>query len=305
VLPAAARPAGRRAKRFRIDRLKDKLGNRSNASAEVSLERAWARRLGEEGRGVATIIEMVVHTRLDCVLGSTGLMRRAVAEATHHAAHRTAFGARLAEQPLMQNVLADLCLDSEAATVLALRLARAYDEDDVAFRRLATAIAKYWICKSTPPLVAEALEVIGGNGYVEESVLPRLYRESPLNSIWEGAGNVQALDVLRALERQPESLDAVLAEIDLAAGGDGRLDAAVTQLLRELRGRDDAEVRARLLVERLALCLQGALLVRNAPASVADAFCATRLAAEGGRAYGTLPRGVELAAVVERHTPRA
>ena len=177
---------------FHIDRLKDKLGNRSNASAEIRLDGAWARRVGEEGRGVRTIIEMVAHTRLDCVLGSTGLMRRAVAEATHHAAHRAAFGRLLTEQPLMQNVLADLCLDSEAATVLAMRLARAYDEQDAPFRRLATAVAKYWVCKSTPPLVAEALECLGGNGYVEESVLPRLYRESPLNSVWEGAGNVRA-----------------------------------------------------------------------------------------------------------------
>src|SRR5215211_2590015 len=199
VLPDGERNA------FRIDRLKDKLGNRSNASSEIRLEGAWAQRVGEEGRGVATIIEMVVHTRLDCVLGSTGLMRRAVGEAIHHATHRSAFGRTLTDQPLMANVLADLCVDSEAATLLALRLARAYDEGDVPFRRLATAIAKYWVCKTTPPLVVEALECLGGNGYVEESVLPRLYRESPLNSIWEGPGNVQALDVLRALRRQPGS----------------------------------------------------------------------------------------------------
>jgi len=288
---------------FRIERLKDKLGNRSNASAEIALDGAWARRLGEEDRGVATIIEMVVHTRLDCVLGSAGLMRRAVAEATHHAAHRFAFGRPLVEQPLMTSVLADLCVDSEAATVLALRLARAYDEDDVAFRRLATAIAKYWICKTTPPLVAEALECIGGNGYVEESALPRLFRESPLNSIWEGAGNVQALDVLRTLERRPESLAAVLDEITLAAGADGRLDSALVELRSELADADDAELRARRLVERLALCLQGSILIR-CDSPVADAFCATRLAGEGGRAYGTLPRGIELDAIVARHTPR-
>jgi len=289
---------------FHIDRLKDKLGNRSNASAEIRLDGAWARRVGEEGRGVRTIIEMVAHTRLDCVLGSTGLMRRAVAEATHHAAHRAAFGRLLTEQPLMQNVLADLCLDSEAATVLAMRLARAYDEQDAPFRRLATAVAKYWVCKSTPPLVAEALECLGGNGYVEESVLPRLYRESPLNSVWEGAGNVNALDVLRAVARQPESLDALLAEIDLAAGADARLDAAVADLRRELADPADAELRARRLVERLALCLQGSLLVRHGDAAVADAFCATRLGGDGGRAYGTLPAGLSLAAIVERHRPR-
>jgi putative acyl-CoA dehydrogenase len=295
VLPDGTRNA------FHIRRLKDKLGNRSNASAEIELENAWARRVGEEGRGIATIMEMVVHTRLDCVLGSLGLMRRAVAEATHYAAHRRGFGRRLIEQPLMTNVLADLCIDSEAATVLALRLARAYDEDAVAFRRLATAAAKYWVCKATPPLVAEALECIGGNGFVEESVLPRLFRESPLNSIWEGAGNVQALDVLRAVERQPESLEAVLAEIDAVAGADARLDAAVAALRVELSEAADG-ANARRVVERLALCLSAALLLR-AESPVADAFCATRLAGEGGRAYGTLPRGVDAAGVVERHLP--
>jgi putative acyl-CoA dehydrogenase len=296
VLPDGERNA------FRIDRLKDKLGNRSNASAEIQLEGAWARRVGEEGRGVSTIIEMVVHTRLDCVLGSTGLMRRAVAEATHHAAHRAAFGRPLAEQPLMENVLADLCIDSEAATVLALRLARAYDEDDAAFRRLATTVAKYWVCKATPPLVAEALECIGGNGYVEESVLPRLYRESPLNSVWEGPANVQALDVLRALQRRPDSADAVLREIERAAGLDRRLDAAVARLRAALA--DPEEWGARRLVEQLALCLAGSLLLRNRDAAVADAFCATRLGGDGGRSYGTLPRGVDASAIVERHRPR-
>jgi putative acyl-CoA dehydrogenase len=281
------------------------LGNRSNASAEIRLDGAWARLVGEEGCGVRSIIEMVAHTRLDFVLGSTGLMRRAVAEATHHAAHRLAFGRSLIEQPLMQNVLADLCLDSEAATVLAMRLARAYDEEDVPFRRLATAVAKYWVCKSTPPLVAEALECLGGNGYVEESVLPRLYRESPLNSLWEGAGNVNALDVLRAVARQPESLEALLAELDLAAGTDPRLDAAITDVRNELANPADVELRARRLVERLALCLQGSLLVRHGDSAVADAFCASRLGGDGERAYGTLPAGLHLAPIVERHRPRA
>ena len=205
VLPSGERNG------LRIRRLKDKLGNRSNASAEIELVDAWAARLGEEGRGVATIIEMVVHTRLDCVLGSTALMRRAIAEATHHAAHRSAFGRMLSEQPLHQNVLADLCLDSEAATATALRLARAVDERDRPFRRLATAVAKYWVCKITAPLVTEALECVGGNAYVEESPLPRLYRESPLNSLWEGAGNVNALDLLRAAAKEPESVEALLA----------------------------------------------------------------------------------------------
>ncbi|HEU0335623.1 MAG TPA: isovaleryl-CoA dehydrogenase [Gaiellaceae bacterium] len=299
VLPDGSRNA------FHLERLKDKLGNRSNASAEVSLAGASASRVGEEGRGVPTIIEMVVHTRLDCVLGSTALMRRAVAEATHHAAHRVAFGRLLADQPLMQNVLADLCLEAEAATVLALRLARSFDEDDQAFRRLATAIAKYWVCKSTPPLVAEALECLGGNGYVEESALPRLYRESPVNSVWEGSGNVICLDVLRALQREEESLEAVRTELRLAAGGDRRLDVAVADLEAELADPDDREPRARVLVEHLALCLQAALLVRHAPPEVADAFCASRLAGRSGRLYGTLPAGVDTTAVVERHRPRA
>jgi putative acyl-CoA dehydrogenase len=288
----------------RLERLKDKLGNRSNASAEIALDGAWAWRVGEEGRGVATIIEMVVHTRLDCVLGSTALMRRAVAEATHHAGGRTAFGRLLVDQPLMQNVLADLCLDAEAATALALRLARAFDEDDRAFRRLATAIAKFWVCKTTPALVAEALECLGGNGYVEESVLPRLFRESPLNSIWEGSGNVICLDVLRALAREPESLDALRAELRSAAGADARLDAAVEELEIQLDGDHDAEPDARRLVERAALCLAGSLLVRHAPAGVADAFCAARLGEHASRTYGTLARGVDAAAIVERHRPR-
>jgi putative acyl-CoA dehydrogenase len=285
---------------FHIQRLKDKLGNRSNASAEIELVAARAQLVGEEGRGVQTIIEMVVHTRLDCVLGSAGLMRRAVAEATHHAAHRWAFGRALADQPLMSNVLADLCVESEAATVTALRLARAYDERDDAFRRIATAVAKYWICKQTPAHVAEALECLGGNGYVEESGLPRLFRESPLNSIWEGAGNVNALDVLRALERTPETGEAFLAELE--PGADRRLDDAVARLRGELAAPEEAG--ARRLVELMALCLQGSLLVRHAPPAVADAFCASRLGGDGGRAYGTLPPGLDLDAIVERHRPR-
>jgi putative acyl-CoA dehydrogenase len=295
VLPDGARNG------FRIERLKDKLGNRSNASAEIALERAHARLVGEEGRGVRTIVEMVNHTRLDCVLGSTALLRRAVAEATHHAAHRVVFGKPLAEQPLMASVLADLCLESEAATAAALRLARAYDEEDAPFRRLATAVLKYWICKVTPSAVAEALECIGGNGYVEESVLPRLYRESPLNSLWEGAGNVNCLDVLRVLEKTADAADAFLAEVRLAGGGDARFDRAVRELERELAEPD--EHRARLLVERMAVALQASLLLRSGDAAVADAFCASRHG-DGGRAYGTLPPGLELAAIIERNRPR-
>ncbi len=288
---------------FQIDRLKDKLGNRSNASAEIRLEGAEARLVGQEGRGVRTILEMVNHTRLDCVLGSTALMRRAVAEATHHAAHRLAFGRVLAEQPLMENVLADLAVESEAATAAALRLARAFDEDDLPFRRLATAVCKFWICKRTPPLVAEALECLGGNGYVEESQLPRLYRESPLNSIWEGSGNVNALDVLRALAREPEAVAAFVAEVELAAGEDRRLDAAVVRLKDELGHAEELEPRARRLVERLALALQGSLLVRHGHPAVADAFCASRLG-DGGSVYGTLPPGLDVRAIVARHRPR-
>ena len=287
---------------FRIDRLKDKLGNRSNASAEITLDGAAGRLVGEEGRGLQTILEMVNHTRLDCVLGSTALMRRAVAEATHHAAHRSAFGRVLAEQPLMENVLADLAVESEAATVTALRVARAYDEDDHAFRRLATAVCKFWICKRTPPHVAEALECLGGNGYVEESQLPRLFRESPLNSIWEGSGNVNALDVLRALAREPEAVAAFLDEVELAAGADRRLDAAVEQLKDELGDTEELEPRARRLVERLALALQGSLLVRHGDPAVADAFCASRLDG-GGSIYGTLPRRLATRSIVARHTP--
>ncbi len=291
----------RRQEGFRIERLKDKLGNRSNASAEIELRSAEARLVGEEGRGVQTIIEMVNHTRLDCVLGSTALQRRAVAEAIHHASYRRAFGRRLAEQPLMQNVLADLCLESEAATLTALRLARAFDEGDHAFRRLATAVAKYWVCKVTPSVVGEALECLGGNGYVEESGLPRLYRESPLNSIWEGAGNVNCLDVLRALAKAPESLEAYVAEVRLAE--DPRLERALAEVLDELEHLEES--RARYLVERLALALQASLLLRHGDPMVAEAFCATRLDGAGGRAFGTLPVGVELEAILERHRPLA
>jgi putative acyl-CoA dehydrogenase len=294
--------------RFDLQRLKDKLGNRSNASSEVEFDGTWAQRLGDEGRGVRTIIEMVAATRLDCVLGSASLMRRALAEACWHTAHRSAFGAVLAEQPLMQNVLADLAVESEAATALAIRLAAAVDAADdpqqSAFRRIALPLAKYWVCKRTPFMVAEALECLGGNGYVEESGMPLLFRESPLNSIWEGSGNVNALDVLRALGRSPEALDAWLAEVGSARGEDPRLDRAVEAVLTELADLTDLEVRARRLAALMAQCLQGALLVRFAPAEVADAFCASRLGGQWAGTFGTLPRGTDLGAVVDRATPR-
>ncbi|MFF7948218.1 acyl-CoA dehydrogenase family protein [Streptomyces griseorubiginosus] len=293
---------------FLLQRLKDKLGNRSNASAEVEFEGTWARRVGDEGRGVRTIIEMVAATRLDCALGSAGLMRQAVAQAIHHCTHREAFGGKLVDKPLMRNVLADLALESEAATTLALRLAAAYDKGDEqgrAFLRIAVPVAKYWITKRCTPLVTEAAECLGGNGYVEESGLPRLVRESPLNSIWEGAGNVQALDVVRALQREPQALNAYLLEIGRTRGADHRLDASVKSLFTELADLDGIEGRARHLTERLALVLQGSLLVRYAPPEVADAFCAARLGGDGGASFGTLPTTLDLAKVVERSRPQA
>lgn len=288
---------------FRLQRLKDKLGNKSNASSEVEFDQTFGWMVGEPGRGVPTIIEMVAHTRLDCVIGSAAGMRLGVAQATWHAAHRSAFGKTLADQPLMQNVLADLAVESEAATALAMRLARAYDEEDTAFKRLATAVGKYWVCKRLPSHAFEAMECLGGNGYVEDSGMPRLYREAPVNSIWEGSGNVNALDVLRALAKQPAVLDAYLAEVELAAGADARLDAFVGGLRAEFADLASVEIRARRIVEKLALALQGSLLVRNAPSAVADAFCASRLAGDAGLAFGTLPAGVDARAIVARHTP--
>src|SRR3954447_4227117 len=288
---------------FRIQRLKDKLGNKSNASSEVEFDGTWGRLVGEAGRGVPTIIEMVAHTRLDCVSGSTAGMRAAVAAATWHAAHRSAFGKLLADQPLMRNVLADLAIESEAATALSLRLARAYDEEDTAFKRLATAVGKYWVCKRLVAHSGEAMEVFGGNGYVEESGMPRLFRESPLNSIWEGSGNVNALDVLRALAKSPEVFQSYFDEIELAGGADPRLDDFVARTRAEFDDLADVETRARRIVVRLALSLQGSLLVRNAPPAVADAFCASRLAGDWGHAFGTLPSGTDFDAIIARHTP--
>jgi len=259
---------------------------------------------------VPTIIEMVAHTRLDCMIGTAAGMRWGVANATWHAAHRSAFGKRLADQPLMRNVLADLSIESEAATALAMRVARAYDEagfDERArhLRRLATAIGKYWVCKRGPGHAFEALECLGGNGYVEESGMPRLYREMPLASIWEGAGNVMALDVLRALGRSPEALTAYLDEVGEAAGADARLDGFAADLRDELSDPAALELRARRVVEKMALALQGSLLVRHAPPAVADAFCASRLAGDAGLQYGTLPPGADLQAILARHTPQS
>jgi putative acyl-CoA dehydrogenase len=283
---------------FRIQRLKDKLGTRSLPSSEVEFHGVRGRLVGDEGRGVATIIRMVNHTRLDCLLGSAASMRWGLVQAVHHARHRSAFGKLLAEQPAMQNVLADLAVESEAATAAALRVARSYDEGDGAFRRFATAVMKYWVCKRAAPHAAEALECLGGNGYVEESGMPRLLRDSPLNSIWEGSGNVAALDVLRATVKEPEGLPAFLAECELARGGNSLLDAHLDRL-RSAAAPAEPQFEARRLVEGLALALQASLLVRHAPPSVSDAFCAGRLG-DGGRVYGTLPSGVDAPAIVRR-----
>jgi putative acyl-CoA dehydrogenase len=301
-------PDGER-NRFHIQRLKDKLGNRSNASSEVEFRSAWARMVGEEGRGVPTIIEMVNHTRLDCVIGCATGMRWGTAAAINHSEGRSAFGKKLVDQPLMRNVLADLAVESEAATVAGMWLARKFDEahagDETAarVRRLATPVLKYWVCKRAPAHAGEALECFGGNGYVEESGMPRLYRESPLASIWEGSGNVQALDVLRAMVKSPESVEAFANEVGEAAGTEPRLDAFGAALRRELADVDDIEIRARRVVERMALALQASLLVRFGDPAVADAFCASRLAGDWGNAFGTLPAGVDFGAVIERHSP--
>ena len=292
---------------FRIQRLKDKLGNRSNASSEPEFDGTVAWLVGPEGRGVKTIIEMVNCTRLDCVMMSATLMRKTLVEAGHHVRHRSAFGARLLEQPLMRNVLADLALESEAATTLTLRLAGAADRAvrgdgaESAFRRIATAVGKYWVTKRGPAFTAEALECLGGNGYVEDSGMPRHYREAPLLSIWEGSGNVNALDVLRALSRDPGPAEALFSELALAQGADARLDAAVSRLKSGLR--EATETGARRLVEQMALTLQASLLVRHAPDAVADAFCATRLAGDWGHAFGTLPDSADLDTILAHALP--
>jgi len=287
-----------------LQRLKDKLGNRSNASSEIEFDNAWGRMVGEAGRGVRTIIEMINHTRLDCVIGSAAIMRQAVTQAVHHSRHRKAFGHMLTDQPLMQNVLADMVVESEAATLLMMRLAGAFDrkedEFEASFMRIATSVGKFWVCKRTPMLAAEALECLGGNGYVEESIMPRLYRESPVNSVWEGSGNVIALDVVRALNRAPDSLEAFLAETDLAGGADARLDRAIVQLKAALADLDAVETQARRLVEHLALVLQGSLVVRHASPAVSEAFLASRFDSGWGRAFGTLPNGLDLDSIVSR-----
>ena len=296
-------PDGTRNRMF-LQRLKDKLGNRSNASAEVEYDEALAWRVGDEGRGVRTIIEMVNMTRLDCVIGAAAGMRQGLVTAVHHATHRQAFGKYLVDQVLMQNVLADLAVESEAATILMLRLAGATDRGEQAFKRLALAVGKYWVCKRWPAHSVEALESLGGNGYVEESGMPRLYREAPLNSIWEGSGNVAALDLLRATVREPETREAFFDEVDLAAGANTTLDAAIRNVKDSLTDVATIELRARRVAEELALVLQASLLVRHGHPAVADAFCASRLAGDWGHAFGTLPPGLDLAAIIGRTTPK-
>ncbi|MFF3274120.1 acyl-CoA dehydrogenase family protein [Streptomyces chrestomyceticus] len=297
---------------LRLMRLKDKLGNRSNASSEIEYDAAVAWPVGEPGRGVRTIVEMVNMTRLDCVIGTAAGMRAGLRQALHHTTYRHAFGRALSEQPLMRAVLADLAIESEAATTLAMRLATAVDRaqagdaGEAALRRLGLAVGKYWVCKRGSAHAAEALECLGGNGYVEESGMPRLYREAPLLSIWEGSGNVAALDVLRALGKEPAALDAYFAEVDAAAGADRRLDAAVAGIRKMLGTLDDperAQRAARTLAERMALAFQGALLVRYSHPAVADAFCASRLDGEWGNAFGTLPTTADLAGILERARP--
>lgn len=293
---------------LQIQQLKNKMGNVANASSETELRGALAWMVGAEGKGVRTIIEMVAMTRYDCMIGSSAGMRQATAQALHHTAYRQAFGKTLNQQPLMQNLLADLALESEAALALTLRMARALDnqqdEQEKALLRLATPIGKYWICKRTPNHAYEAMEIIGGSGVMENHVMPRLFREAPINSIWEGSGNVQCLDVLRALQKSPESLGVYLAEVEQAKGSNRQLDLFTQHLKQDLAHPDQLEFRARNLVDRLALALQASLLVRNSPAAVSDAFCASRLQASGGLNYGNLPTGLNVQAIIQRATPQ-
>jgi putative acyl-CoA dehydrogenase len=305
-------PSGER-NAFHIQRLKRKMGNRSNASSEIEFADAWAQLVGEEGRGVQTIIEMVNCTRLDCVIAAAALMRQGALQAVHHARHRKAFGKKLIEHPLMQNVLADLVLESEAATLLMIRLARAFDarradEQECGFARIATAISKYWLCKRAPVQVGEALECLGGNGYIEESVMPRLYREAPLYSIWEGSGNVICLDVLRSLAKEPAALEALIVEMRLGVSNDKRLDAYVSEVesflrmhARQVAENDGSESQweARRLSEKAAIALQASLLQRHAPAEIADSFCQSRLSGDYGHTFGTLPKGTAAETILD------
>ena len=306
LLPRWRPDGGRNA--FYVQRLKDKLGNRSNASSEVEFRGAEAWLLGEEGRGVRTIIDMVAMTRFDCMVGSAALMRASTAQALHHSSGRSAFGKPLHDQPLMQNVLADLAIESEAALAMSLRVGHALDlagndRHELLFARLATAIGKYWVCKRTPHLTYEAMECIGGVGYVEENILPRHYREAPVNAIWEGSGNIQCLDVLRAIEREPETLEAFLSEVEAAKGHSATFDQFIHGLMAEFTDRETVEYRARSVVDRLAVALQASVLVRYGDPTIADAFVEARLQRLGTFNYGTLPAGVDCRAIVARGCP--
>jgi putative acyl-CoA dehydrogenase len=292
---------------LRLLRLKDKLGNRSNASSEVEFEDAQAFLVGEEGRGIATIIEMVTLTRLDCAVSSAGLMRNAIARAVHHAGYRCVFQKRLIDQPLMAQVLADMALDVEAATALAFRLARAFDGEDAAeasYRRLMTPVTKYWVCKAAPSLVGEAMECMGGNGYVEEGGFPRLYREVPVNAIWEGSGNVMCLDVLRVIDKERASVERVVAELEGAAADDSRLSSGLERVKGLIGACARDQQAARMLVEQLALLQAGALLLRHAPEAVSDAFLATRLCGGWRHTYGAGLARADTNTIVARAAPR-
>lgn len=292
---------------IRIQRFKDKMGDRSNAGTEAEFwgSRGWL--VGEEGRGIPTVLEMGVYTRLDCAIGSSGIMRAALSQALHHTGLRAAFGKLLRKQPLMMNVLADMALESEAATALSMRLARAFDaqedEGETLLRRILTPAAKFWVCKRCPTLVAEAMEVHGGNGYVEEGPMPRLFRQSPLNSIWEGSGNVMCLDVLRAMGRHPRSVEVLTAEIEPALGRNAAFDLFIARLQKDIQDQDGIETRARRVTQNIALAMQAALLVRFAPPYVSEAFCATRLSGDWGHAFGTLPKNTDFEAILQRAWP--
>ncbi len=294
---------------LQIQRLKNKMGNVSNASSETELRGALAWMVGKEGRGVPTIIDMVAMTRFDCMIGSSAAMRQGLAQVLHHCAQREAFGAKLIDKPLMQNVLADLAIESEAALALTMRMARSLDNQDSEFEqllmRIGTAVGKYWICKRTPGHNYEAMECIGGSGLIEESIFPRLYREAPVNAIWEGSGNVQCLDMIRAMQRSPGSLDAFMQEIGKAQGKDARFDRAVESLQAAFTDLETLEYRARSVVEKMALTLQASLLLNEGDPTVAEGFCASRLTADNaGWVYGTLPTGVDCKAIIDRAMPK-
>ncbi|MGI9295947.1 MAG: isovaleryl-CoA dehydrogenase [Pseudomonadales bacterium] len=293
---------------IQINQLKDKMGNASNASCETDLRGSYGWLIGEEGRGIANILEMVALTRFDCMVGSSAGMRQAVSQITHHCHYRFAFGDKLENQPLMQNVLADLALEAEAAMIMCMRTARALDEAgnndrDALLVRIATAVGKYWICKRTPAHAYEAMECIGGSALMENSLMPRLYREAPVNSIWEGSGNVQCLDVLRAMQKEPDSLEVFLGEIAEAKGQNKLLDSGLQKLQIELSDGSGLEYRARGVVEKMALAMQAALLIQAGNSTVSDAFCAARLGEESGHVYGMLPKGIDCKALIDRARP--